>query len=184
VRPYVALYQNHDVDRTGDLAKEAIVSDDLRQRDRNTTADEQTPEQAGILPPEQKEWVSVLHRETGLGLEEVFNLTDRLQELAAMHCKLCHLDLHPGLSAAQQRARDRIEQAVREAIADVPGIDDASFILDPRGLTVGIQFTSGVIDSWACGGMYKIPLPKDALAKLDEDSFWRAFDDPAPTAGP
>lgn len=138
---------------------------------------------AEALTPEQRDWIEVIHYETGLNNTEALDLNEKLHDLSAKHFKLCHIDLAEGLSKDQGRARDVIETDIREVVAGLRGVKDAAFIYDPRGSTVGLQFESGRHNSFGSGGMYKVPLASAAVAALDDRAFWAEYSDRAGISG-
>lgn len=138
---------------------------------------------AEALTPEQRDWIEVIHYETGLNNTEALDLNEKLHDLSVKHFKLCHIDLVEGLSKDQGRARDVIETDIREAVSGLRGVKDAAFIYDPRGSTVGLQFESGRHNSFGSGGMYKVPLASAAVAALDDRAFWAEYSDRAGISG-
>ncbi len=133
-----------------------------------------TDERLAALTPEQREWIEVLHYETGLYVQQALDLNDKLHDLAAKHFKLCHIDVtENGLSKEQEHARDAIESAARQTLDGVHGIKGAAFLYDPRGTTMGVLFESGRYDSLS--GMCKVPLAGNAFALLKDNPFWKEY---------
>lgn len=121
---------------------------------------------------EQRDWIEVLHYETGMDGGAATQFAGKLHDLAAKHFKLCHMGLSAAFTPQQDAARDQIEKEIREMVSGVKGVVAARFLYDPRGTTVGLQFESGRQNSFGNGGMYKVPLADGAVAKLNSIPFW------------
>lgn len=127
-------------------------------------------ERTAALSAEQREWVEVLHYETGLDARSCLELNDRLVDLTAKHLKLCNMGLHPGLSGPQELARTHIESQVREVLDGLKGVQGAKFLYDPRGTTVGIVFENQARNS-SLASMCRVPVPAGAVSSLQGD-WW------------
>jgi hypothetical protein len=123
---------------------------------------------------EQRDWIDVLHYETGMNNAEAMQFADKLHDLAAKHFKLCHISLNAPLSPQQSSGHDQIEREIKAMVSGLKGVVDARFVYDPRDTTttVGLKFESGRHNSFARGGMYKVPLAEGAVMKLDGVAFW------------
>lgn len=126
------------------------------------------------LTPEQREWIEVIHHETGLHLPQAVDLHEGLHELAAQHLKLALMDASEiGLSAQQKQARDVIEDRITGLVDGVPHIKGPRFDYDARGTTVGVIFESGNHNSLT--GAYKVPLDPKRIKALNKEPFWEAY---------
>lgn len=122
-----------------------------------------------------RDWIEVLHRETGMSGAVATQFANKLHDLAAKHFKLCHMEVADGLTDQQEAARDAIEGLVRGMVEGVNGVKGAVFMADPRGTTVGLKFVSGSYNSFSEGGCYKVPLEPSAFAALEGVPFWELY---------
>lgn len=138
-------------------------------------------EKLSILTPDQREWIEVIHQETGLDLWSAIDLNESLHELAAQHYSLCVIHtLEGGLNDQQRCAQDAIEARISALLDGIPGIKGVRFLYDPRGTTVGVKFESGRHDSFT--GTYKVPLDPARTESLMREPFWESY--PGATKGP
>lgn len=155
-------------------------------RDHGLTIEDLQAEDAAAhdgMSAAHRDWIEVLHRETGMSGADATQFANKLHDLAAKHFKLCHIDLAEGLSAQQEAARDEIEGLVRGMVEGVTGVKGAVFMSDPRGATVGLKFESGSYNSFNEGGCYKVPLEPGAFAALEDVPFWDLYASPMNDGG-
>lgn len=121
------------------------------------------------LSEDQREFIEVLHRETGMYVDEALDFNDKLHGLAAIHLKLALVTTSAGgLNRAEERAVEDVERQIGDLVAKTPGVSGVKFMYDPRGETVGLMFDSGASNSF--NGSYKVPV-NSAFSAAVEDAY-------------
>ena len=129
------------------------------------------------LSRDQNRWISALNYHGDLSVMESLDLNERLDELSAQHFTLMFCrERDGGLSGSQERAVEVIEGQVLDVLSCAPGITGARFSDNPRFVTVGVVFESGVRNSVGC---FKAPLNHDRVDVLlrEAPEFWEAVAD-------
>lgn len=124
---------------------------------------------------EHAEFIDRLLEETALGRGAAVTLAESLIDLAAKHRLLCISDIEKGLTATQHRARDVIEEQVRELVDGIEGIKGASILYDGRGPTVGLKFESGNWNAFGDGGRWNVPQDAAKNKALQGEAFWEPY---------
>lgn len=161
-----ATWGNHpDVNQMLDENKQQMEAASVHRRAR-----------LDALTPEQREFIEVLHRQSmeRLGVDAALDVNDRLHELAAQHFRLAHINVREGLSKAQERVQEDVENKIFLLAHEIPGVLEPKFIYDPRGTTVGLMFESGIGNSM--NGSYKVPLNPERVKELAHENFQAAIE--------
>ena len=179
--PQLRIFQKSNPARWGnhpDVAQ--ALADSMRKSESLAKTNR---EKLSSLTPDQREWIEVIHQETGMHLGDALTLNESLHELAAQHFSLCVIhSLEGGLSEQQSHARDTIEERISALLDGIPGIEGVRFLYDSRGTTVGVKFESGRYDSLT--GTCKVPVDPARVKALADEPFWEGYPDTTPGAGP
>lgn len=162
-----ATWGNHpDVEAMLDKNKQEMEAASVRRHAR-----------LDALTPDQREFIEVLHYQSkgSLHVDAALDVNEKLHELAAQHQRLAQISLsESGLSEAQERVRDDVENKVIMLAHEIPGVLEPKFMYDPRGTTVGLMFDSGAHNSM--NGSYKVPLNPERVKELSNENFQAAIE--------
>ncbi len=162
-----ATWGNHpEVEAMLDKSKQEMAAASVRRHAR-----------LDALTPDQREFIEVLHYQSkgSLHVDAALDVNEKLHELAAQHQRLAQISLsESGLSEAQERVRDDVENKVIMLAHEIPGVLEPKFMYDPRGTTVGLMFDSGAHNSM--NGSYKVPLNPERVKELSNENFQAAIE--------
>lgn len=153
---------------------EAMLDKSKQEMD---AASERRHARLAALTPDQREFIEVLHYQSkgSLHADAALDVNDKLHELAAQHQRLAQISLsESGLSKAQERVQEDVENKIILLAHEIPGVLEPKFMYDPRGTTVGLMFDSGAHNS--LNGSYKVPLNPERVKELSKENFQAAIE--------